>query len=85
METQEFQKLVLEKFDKIDGGLNKMDGRFDRLTEDFESFREESRAEHTATRTLISQAFVHISDFASHEVRIRNLEKHLTSRSPVQS
>ena len=63
----DFQKSMDARFDTIDTRLSSMDARFDRLEDQLGDFRDEFHAESRATRTLLNQAFEHISDQLVHD------------------
>lgn len=53
---------VDQRFEQVDNKILGINAKLDRLSEDFSELREEFHAEMTVTRTLINQAFEHISD-----------------------
>ena len=55
------------RFDSMDARFDSMDARFDRLEDQLGDFRDEFHAESRATRTLLNQAFEHISDQLVHD------------------
>ena len=63
----DLQKSMDARFDTIDTQLSSIGTRFDRLEDQLGDFRDEFHAESRATRTLLNQAFEHISDQLVHD------------------
>jgi archaellum component FlaC len=51
-----------DRFDAIDDRFDAIDDRFDRIEDTIDDLRSEVRGENIVTRSLINQAFEHISD-----------------------
>ncbi len=73
------------RMDGFDSNMKKLSTSVDRLREDFDSHREESKMEHENTRKLFEQAFDRLSDTIAIDARVREIERRMPNVQRVRA